>query len=152
MRLLPRLPASCDRGTEATRAILPLGSMTNIDKPAGSTKSVESPTYRMSPPARVPYELSWPLVESASTNALASPGSRIVSCRLLMSLTSRRPPASCRTAATIANSGFDDASGVLMSRIVGVCAAAARGPNAMSGSMCLRMRMLEGTEITVCLI
>ena len=43
MMFEPIMPASCDRGTAATRAMLPAGSMTNIDRSRGSMNSVESP-------------------------------------------------------------------------------------------------------------
>ena len=39
----PIVFASCDRGTDPTRAMAPVGPMTNIDSPAGSMNSVESP-------------------------------------------------------------------------------------------------------------
>ena len=39
----PMVFASCERGTDATRAIAPVGPITNIERPAGSMNSVESP-------------------------------------------------------------------------------------------------------------
>ena len=73
----PIATASCDRGTAATRAIAPLGSITNIDRSRGSMKSSESPKNAVSAPADGPYEFAPPLTESAMTVVVPSVGSNI---------------------------------------------------------------------------
>ena len=59
----PIAVASCDRGTAATRAITPLGSIMNIDRSRGSMKSSESPKNAVSAPADGPYEFAPPLTD-----------------------------------------------------------------------------------------
>ena len=105
----PIVPASCERGTAATRAIAPR----RIDHEHRQVARIDEERriarrYGMMPPADGPYEFAPPLTESAMTVVVAE---RIVEHHELALLDvvddEHVPPGSWRTATTLPSVGLD---------------------------------------------
>ena len=132
--------ASCERGTDITRPILPAGSITSIDSDAASTNSVESPRNAIRLPERGPYAFAVLLVESATMLTVFNVESTSSTRRLVASLMSNRPPGSARTLFTTPSESVVVACTAPSGRMGGRVCAPSAGTSASAVSVNRNMR------------